>query len=146
MYGNECISPPSHSTTFPVSHLVAGEENDHEKHEHSVPAPTFRVGPPPCENYDGSVASVGFGAQEGAGDTIHIDYDGEYGGLEAALSLYLPLSVSVSRSLSVAASLCLVSLSLSDFVSISNSLCRSISVSVGVVSVSHRCALNETGL
>ena len=71
-----------------VSRRIAGQSRheSNEKHEHFVPAPRFRVGSPPCENsvktMRGGVASEKCGIRrrrEGAGDTIHIDYDGEYG-------------------------------------------------------------------
>ena len=37
------------------------------------------VPPAPCQNSRGGVASVWDSAQEGAGDTIHIDYNSDYG-------------------------------------------------------------------
>ena len=47
---------------------------------------------PPCHNSRGGVASVWDSAQKGAGDTIHIDYDSDYGSERVFISRDVPLS------------------------------------------------------
>ena len=54
---------------------MSSQVND-EKHEHFVPAPTFRVRVPPRVKTMAAAWQVWDSVQEGVGDTIHIDYDG----------------------------------------------------------------------
>ena len=82
MYGNECISRPAHSTTPPRLESrrasIAGTRPD-EKQEHFAPAHLRSELVPPRVESLAAAWQVWDSVQEGVGDTIHIDYDGEYG-------------------------------------------------------------------
>ena len=83
MNGNEYKSPLAfYNLPRIVSRRIAGQSR-HGKHEHFVPAPTFllrsELVPPRVKTMAAAAWQVWDSVQDGVGDTIHIDYDGEYG-------------------------------------------------------------------
>ena len=79
MYGNECISPPSPSTTSPASYLVASQVKAAMKNMSTLYQHLRSELVPPRVKTMAAAWQVWDSVQGGVGDTIHIDYDGEYG-------------------------------------------------------------------
>ena len=79
MYGNECISPPSPSTTSPASYLVASQVKAAMKNMSTLYQHLRSELVPPRVKTMAAAWQLWDSVQDGVGDTIHIDYDGEYG-------------------------------------------------------------------
>ena len=79
MYGNECTSPPSPSTTSPASYLVASQVKAVMKNMSTLYQHLRSELVPPRVKTLAEAWQVWDSVREGVGDTIHISYDGEYG-------------------------------------------------------------------